>query len=160
MRRFKKRADISVAFIPGYGRVGPNAVLEGDQWAKFCPALLVEVAAGAEAPKPAPVTATPPAPEVIAPPAPEPVPASASAPTPAVAVDAPKMSAAAEAGFPSPEELQAVVEAENASTEAQIAKVVDSLGAEEEKEPVKPVEPKKVVPKPKAPSKGGPRGRK
>jgi len=41
--KFRKRADKHVVFIPGAGALRANQILEGEQWAKYCPALLEEV---------------------------------------------------------------------------------------------------------------------
>lgn len=43
MRRFQKKPDVTFVFIPGVGRVAEGRVLEGDEFAKFVPSLLVEV---------------------------------------------------------------------------------------------------------------------
>jgi hypothetical protein len=50
MRRFKKKPELGFVVIPGLGRVTGDTVLEGDQYAKFCPSLLVEVLDGTKAP--------------------------------------------------------------------------------------------------------------
>lgn len=97
MKRFKKKPELSFVVIPGVGRVDGDRILEGDEFAKFCPSLLVELPPQATAvapaevpaprkappppPAPAPVAAPPeeppappaPPPEVLVPPAPEPV---------------------------------------------------------------------------------------
>jgi hypothetical protein len=75
-RKFKKRADLGMVFVPGVGHVRNDQVLEGDQWARFCPSLLVEVLDQDREPtvkvksSPPPKAAPPPPP----PPAPEPEP--------------------------------------------------------------------------------------
>lgn len=68
MRKFIKKPDITFAVIPGVGRLAEGQVLEGDQYAKFVPSLLVELLSE---PAAAPAVA-PPAPErtVEAPPPP------------------------------------------------------------------------------------------
>ena len=127
MRRFQKKPEVTFAFIPGVGRVGPGQVLEGDRFAVFVPSLLVEI------------PAAPAAPALVEPKVPR-----ASAPRsvielPAVPVRPP--ATMAEAGFVAPEELVAAVDAENRQTEAQIEQAVARL------DPVE--EAPKVAPKPK-----------
>jgi len=53
MRRFKKKPELTYVLIPGFGMVKGDMLLTGDQYAKFCPALLVEVLEVAHAPVPA-----------------------------------------------------------------------------------------------------------
>jgi hypothetical protein len=43
MRRFKKRSDLAMVFIPGRGRLRDADVLVGDDFARFCPSLLSEL---------------------------------------------------------------------------------------------------------------------
>ena len=43
-RRFKKKASISgVLSLPGLPGLGNDAIVEGDEYARFCPAVLEEV---------------------------------------------------------------------------------------------------------------------
>lgn len=42
-RQFRKREDLHLVIIPGMGRLRPNQILSGDQYAKFVPHLLEEV---------------------------------------------------------------------------------------------------------------------
>lgn len=73
-RYFKKNPSMTAVYVPGFGRLMGDTVIEGDQYARFVPSILVEV----EAPAPVPAKA-PPAP---APPPPAPAPAPAPAPEP------------------------------------------------------------------------------
>ncbi len=43
MRRFRRREGISDLALPGIGRVRSHHILEGDQWARYCPEFLVEI---------------------------------------------------------------------------------------------------------------------
>lgn len=63
MRRFKKRAKFHMIILPGHGRVSDDRVFEGDEYARYYPALLEELPAKAptvvvskvvEEPKPEP----------------------------------------------------------------------------------------------------------
>ena len=56
-RRFKKNPSFNMVSLPGYGALYGDTVIEGDQYAKFCPALLTEVF---EAPAPPPPPPAPP----------------------------------------------------------------------------------------------------
>jgi hypothetical protein len=86
MRRFKLRPELRSAFIPGFGSAANNSVLEGDQFAKFVPALLVEVPEAAVVSPPA-VKAPPAAPAKALPvPLVEPVVSPAPLPEPKPAV--------------------------------------------------------------------------
>jgi hypothetical protein len=70
-RRFKKKAGIpGVLSLPGLPGIGNDTVVEGDEYARFCPAVLEEVFDEAPAKKPAAkkAAAAPPPP----PPPPEP----------------------------------------------------------------------------------------
>lgn len=60
-RKFRKKSDLVMIFLPGLGRVTHDEVIEGDQYAKYVPSLLVEVevADQAEAPSEAPVAQDP-----------------------------------------------------------------------------------------------------
>lgn len=146
MRRFQKRPDVTFAIIPGVGRLDGQRILEGDQYAKFAPSLLVEIPAGPDAapltepkptaPGPAPMREVRPrAPTVIVPPPPPPAPAHApelladTVETPIhIPPEAKRPPASmADAGFTSPEELAAVVADENKQTEAQIDRAVERL---------------------------------
>jgi len=53
MRRFKKKPELTYVLIPGIGMVKGDAILTGDQYAKFCPALLVELPAESASKPPA-----------------------------------------------------------------------------------------------------------
>jgi hypothetical protein len=82
MRRFQKKPDVTFAFIPGVGRVGAEQVLEGEQYARFVPSLLVELPALST---PAPAASAPVAPSpkvtpvvVVPPPAPSSAPKTAA----------------------------------------------------------------------------------
>lgn len=72
-RRFRKKAGLSGALsLPGMPGIGNDTIVEGDEYARFCPAVLEEVF-DTSAPRPAVapvVTAPVPEPE----PEPEPVP--------------------------------------------------------------------------------------
>lgn len=71
-RRFRKKASISgVLSLPGLPGIGNDTIVEGDEYARFCPAVLEEVfdAPTAPKPKPAPKLA-----EVKPPPPPPPPP--------------------------------------------------------------------------------------
>lgn len=46
MKKYKKNPFISVAFVPGVGHLPEGAILEGDQWAKYAPSVLVEIPDG------------------------------------------------------------------------------------------------------------------
>lgn len=75
MRRFRKKPDVTFVVIPGAGRVNEGMVLEGDEYAKFVPSLLVEIPAAPAAP----VLTEPVAPKLtpkvtVPPPAPPPAP--------------------------------------------------------------------------------------
>lgn len=59
MRKFTLKPDLSFAVIPGTGRIVPKQVLEGEQYARFVPSLLVELL---EEPKAAPPVPPPPPP--------------------------------------------------------------------------------------------------
>jgi hypothetical protein len=146
MRRFQKKPELTLAVIPGVGRVAAGQVLEGDQYARFVPSLLVEIPALPTAP-PAP-TAPPEvkAPPVLVPPPPEP------SPVPKTMEDA---------GFVSPEVLVAAVDAENKQTQVQIDQAVARLDPVGEQTDVAPEEPKKKeAPKPKPTAGKKPSGRK
>jgi hypothetical protein len=144
MRRFKKRPEVGFIVLPGLGRITDNSrIFEGDQFAKFCPSVLVELPADE---LPAPRKSAPP-PAVIIPPPPPPPPAHMPDPM-ADTVETP-VHVPPEAippkneAFPTIEEVKAAVEQENRETEAQIEKVVESIVPDSEKtEPVKE-EPKK-----------------
>ena len=143
MRRFKKKPELSFVVIPGLGRISDDRVLEGDQYAKFAPSILVEVLPAPAAPLKEP------APAVLIPPPPPPVTAPAPVPTRATMNEA----------FPTKEELEAAVEKENKQTEEQIEKAVERLApVEEEKKPEPKKEEKKPAPKPTSGKK--PSGRK
>jgi hypothetical protein len=43
MRRFKKRDNLNLVVLPGIGRLRNDQVLEGDEWARYCPQCLVEI---------------------------------------------------------------------------------------------------------------------
>jgi len=47
--RFRMRSGLSVVVLPGAGRVRSGQILEGEQYAKFCPSLLEPAP---DAPKP------------------------------------------------------------------------------------------------------------
>lgn len=153
MRRFKKKPELSFVVIPGVGRVSDDRVLEGDQFAKFAPSILVEVLPVPSAPlkEPAPVVSRPvvlvppPPPAVTAPRPPSKELLADTVETPInVPPEARRPSAMEEAGFVSPEKLVAAVDAENRQTQEQIEKAVERLAPVEEKKP----EPKKPAPKP------------
>lgn len=42
-RRFRRKAGVHALVLPGHGLVGSETVLEGDDYAKFVPAFLVEL---------------------------------------------------------------------------------------------------------------------
>lgn len=44
-RRFKKKTGLGSIFLPGLGKIADERVLEGDDLAKFVPALLEEITA-------------------------------------------------------------------------------------------------------------------
>ena len=125
MRRFQKRPDVTFAFIPGVGRLGAGQVLEGDEYAKFSPSLLVEIQALPTSPAltepTAPKTGSKPLPSVISLPA-SPVPA------------------------PKPSKPSAAVATENKQTE-EIEKAVERLTPVEEKKS-EPPKSKQGVKKP------------
>ena len=54
MRRFVKKPEATFVVIPGVGRINEGRVLEGEDFAKFVPSLLVELL---EEPAPAPAPA-------------------------------------------------------------------------------------------------------
>lgn len=65
-RRFKKKAGLGIVSLPGLPGLGNDTVVEGDEYARFCPAILVEVfdeAPAKPAAKPAPAPAPAPDPE-------------------------------------------------------------------------------------------------
>jgi hypothetical protein len=139
MRRFQKKPELTFAFIPGVGRLAAGQVLEGDQYVRFVPSLLVELPA-------LPVAPVPSAPKVT--------PAVTPKVTPAVIIPPPPPMAPktmAEAGFVSPEELVAAVDVENKETQVQIEQAVARLDPvkEEPKKEVPVPDLKKEVPKPK-----------
>jgi hypothetical protein len=41
--RFQKRPDRDLVFIPDVGRVSPGQILEGPEYKRFCPDLLVQI---------------------------------------------------------------------------------------------------------------------
>lgn len=43
MRKFRKRPGLAMVHLPGHGRLVGQALVEGEQFAKFVPALLEEV---------------------------------------------------------------------------------------------------------------------
>jgi len=43
MRRYTKKPGLAVCMIPGAGRVRDGQILEGDEFARYCPSVLVEV---------------------------------------------------------------------------------------------------------------------
>jgi hypothetical protein len=51
MPRFRKRADLHYVVLPEVGRVVPGQILEGGEFARFCPHLLERIL---EAPAPSP----------------------------------------------------------------------------------------------------------
>jgi hypothetical protein len=51
-RKFKKNPSMTMVYVPGFGRLMGDTIIEGDQYARFAPAILVEVAE-ADLPKPA-----------------------------------------------------------------------------------------------------------
>lgn len=75
-RKFKKNPSMTMVYVPGFGRLMGDTIIEGDQYARFAPAILVEVAE-ADVPKP-----------VVPPPLPPP---SAPAPEPVAEVVAPAL---------------------------------------------------------------------
>lgn len=87
-RRFRKKAGIGIVSLPGVAGLGNDTIVEGDEYARFCPVILEEVFDEVSAPAPAPT------------PEPAPAPAPAPAPTPApedkAAADEPVPSAEAE----------------------------------------------------------------
>lgn len=165
MRRFKKKPELAFAVIPGLGRISDDRVIEGDQFAKFAPSLLVEVLPAAvpvsakSAPKPPPAVIVPPPPAVTAPRAPSKELLADTVETPInIPPEARRPSAMEDAGFVSPEKLVAAVDAENKQTEEQIEKAVERLAPVEEKKPEPKKEEKKPAPKPSVGKK--PSGRK
>jgi len=71
-RRFRKKAGLGALCLPGVGGIGNDSIVEGDEYARFCPAVLEEVFDEAPVvPKPVAkkVAATPPPPPPPAPPA-------------------------------------------------------------------------------------------
>ena len=72
-RRFKKKAGLGIVSLPGVAGLGNDTIVEGDEYARFCPVILEEVFDEVSASTPAP------APK----PTPKPAPAPAPAPTPA-----------------------------------------------------------------------------
>lgn len=42
-RRFKRKEGLGAVSLPGVGGIGNDAVVEGDEYARFCPAVLDEV---------------------------------------------------------------------------------------------------------------------
>lgn len=42
-RRFKKKAGLGVVCLPGLPGIGNDTIVEGDEYARFCPAVLEEV---------------------------------------------------------------------------------------------------------------------
>lgn len=57
MAKFRKKSELGSVYVPGVGRVTDDRVLEGD-FARFVPALLVEVTDDVSAPAPAPAPPT------------------------------------------------------------------------------------------------------
>ena len=53
-RRFKKKAGLGALCLPGVGGLGNDAGVEGEEYARFCPAVLEEVFGEAPAAKPKP----------------------------------------------------------------------------------------------------------
>lgn len=80
-RKFKKNPSMTMVYVPGFGRLMGDTIIEGDQYARFAPAILVEVAE-ADLPKvPAPPLAAVEVPAPLPlPPPPPPPPAPASTP--------------------------------------------------------------------------------
>jgi hypothetical protein len=72
---FKKKAGLGVVSLPGLPGLGNDTIVEGDEYAKFCPAVLEEVfdAPAKPVPKPAqkPAPATKPPAPLPQPPEPE-----------------------------------------------------------------------------------------
>ena len=77
MRKFTLKPELSFAVIPGTGRVAPKQVLEGEQFARFVPSLLVELL---EEPKAAAVVPPPAPKKVLEAPPPPPAPVLVEAP--------------------------------------------------------------------------------
>jgi hypothetical protein len=46
MKKYKKNPFISVAFVPGIGHLPEGMILEGDEYAKYAPSVLVEIPDG------------------------------------------------------------------------------------------------------------------
>lgn len=42
-RRFRKKAGLGIVALPGVGGLGNDTVVEGDEYARFCPAILEEI---------------------------------------------------------------------------------------------------------------------
>lgn len=42
-RRFRKKAGLGALCLPGVGGIGNDSIVEGDEYARFCPAVLEEV---------------------------------------------------------------------------------------------------------------------
>lgn len=72
MKKFKLNGSVSVAYIPGAGKVTEGQELMGEEFGKYAPRLLMEVPE-------TPVSAAP----MLVEPAPSPVPAAPPAPSPA-----------------------------------------------------------------------------
>lgn len=77
-RKFRKRPELHSCALPGIGVVPEGKILEGDEYAKFCPSLLVEVPESevvkVAAPSPPPPPPPPPKPAPKPEPKPEPAP--------------------------------------------------------------------------------------
>jgi len=65
-RRFRKKAGLGIISLPGLPGIGDDVVVEGDEYARFCPAVLEEVfdKPAKPAAKKAEAKAPPPPPEV------------------------------------------------------------------------------------------------
>lgn len=94
-RRFKKKAGLGIVSLPGVAGLGNDTIVEGDEYARFCPVILEEVFDEVPASKPAPA----PKPAVAA--------AAAPAPTPAPEDEKPADDVAPAAGGEGEEELEA-----------------------------------------------------
>lgn len=62
-RRFRKKPGLGIVSLPGLAGLGNDTIVEGDEYARFCPVILEEVfdevpvSAPSPAPKPAPAPA-------------------------------------------------------------------------------------------------------